>query len=126
MRPSRLLLPAFLMLGLAFVAPARACESALLPELITEVAGQIELASRATTMQEAQIHLRRAARNLSEAEFQLATCDCPSGGAGVAEALAVARRASQTPDPLDMVNAMDDLVVLFENAVSLLTDETCR
>jgi hypothetical protein len=126
MRPSRLSAAAFLLLFLGFASPSRACESALLPELVTEVAGQIELASRATTMQDAQIHLRRAARNLNEAEFQLATCDCPAGGAGVAEALAAARRASQTPDPLDMVNAMDDLVVLFESAISLLTDQSCR
>lgn len=121
-------LPLGVLLGLALLAgaPARACPSDLLPAYIGETAGQIEMAARSETVQDAQIHLRRAARNLFEAEFQLATCDCSAGGASVAEATAAARRASLAADPDDMVNAMDDLLVLFDSALALLSDDSCR
>lgn len=126
MRPFRSGVAFVLALGVLAAAPAHACDPSLLPKYLAEIEGQLELAGRSDSMQEAQIHLRRVARNLAESELQLAGCDCLSATAGMGEAAATARRASQTSDPDEMVNAMEELLVVFDSAVQLLEEEICR
>lgn len=80
-------------LGL-LAAPARACDPELLERTLEDAEAQLDLAIGAETLFGAQVHLRRAALVLAEAEAQFIGCGCTAAQFEVAAAVAEARRAA--------------------------------
>lgn len=80
--------------GLLSATPARACDPMLVERALDDAEGQMDMAIAADSLFGAQVHLRRVALVLAEAEAQLITCGCVSAQFEAAAAIAESRRAA--------------------------------